>query len=686
MIKKATPDQRKPLETKVVQEWNKVREANDLEQLRGFVKVFGGMFEAGTDAKITLADKLSATGNDDDGREAEYMLLALRDGADDPAGAAKATEALARLYIRKGLLDDAVGMYAELGRQHARTVVRDGKTGADLYADLITDKRFLPYLEPAVVTWAYPKLKAVEAATGAYPARANQMDVEVPVDALPFFKRNRVTVSTQGSSQGWALKVTDRVTGEDKWTSPGFGYGGNWQYQFQSQNVPYKFVQVKGHVAVVTMHSNHPQTGFPTAKVHAFDLADRKKLWELDLFGTSPNQAVLQQPPNQAMEADGMRLTYQDGWSTKVGQQWVVEATYTLVLTKDGLIAKDNARGTVLWTKANVSTRTHMVGDGEYVFLYDVNQDGSVSPVRCYRASDGVEVPVPDSSGAFTNVKTAKAYGRRMLVFDADAGKKAVRLYDLYAGKDVWKKELGGEGWALKCEDDAYAGFVTAAGDVTVLAAADGKEVFRAKLDAGKLGKHLEKVNDAMLFSDADRFFVVLNRPNEGQNRFGYQPALGQAIRSVRVNGVMYAFERASGKRLWHTDEQLEDQAVSLEQFADLPLILAASQVSKFAANGNFEGQFMKVAALDKATGKLKYARQWMSQGQQYTSVVADPKTGTIDLLSYGNQRLRFVPDDGKSVGAKDGGPAGPGSVGSAVQPVPVRIAVPPPVVVPVQR
>src|SRR5262249_45553602 len=175
MIRKATPEQRKPLEEKVVEEWKRVKDANDLEKLRGFVKVFGGMFEAGTDAKITLADKLSASGNEDDGREAEYMLLAIRDGEDQLA-AAKAAESGARLYIRKGLLDDAVGMYAELGKQHAKTVIRDGRTGADFFNDLITDKRFLPYIEPPTSTWAFPKLKGSETSTGTgYSARAYLM-------------------------------------------------------------------------------------------------------------------------------------------------------------------------------------------------------------------------------------------------------------------------------------------------------------------------------------------------------------------------------------------------------------------------------------------------------------------------------------------------------------------------------
>jgi len=325
-----------------------------------------------------------------------------------------------------------------------------------------------------------------------------------------------------------------------------------------------------------------------------------------------------------------------------------------------------------------------MVGDGEFVFLYDVNPDGAVSPVRCYRATDGVEVTVPDSSNSFTNIKRAKFYGRKVLAFDDEPGKKAVRLYDLFTGKDLWKRDLGADGWLLRGEDDAYTGFVTAAGEVVVLSATDGKEVFRAKLDEAKAAKHLEKVNDPMLFADKDRFFVMLNRPVEGPGRGGYQPAFAQAIRSTRVNGHMYAFERATGRRLWYTDEQLEDQNIALEQFSDLPIIMAANMYQKFAANGNFEGQHMRCVALDKVTGKVKFAKQGMFQGQYY-SIATDPKAGTVEFLNTSGHRIRFAPDDGKSVGAADG-PKGD-AVGSGpaiaapairVQVAPVAIPLPP--------
>ena len=127
---------------------------------------------------------------------------------------------------------------------------------------------------------------------------------------------------------------------------------------FQQNNVPYRFVQVKGHVAVVTVHGNHPQTNLPIAKVYAFDVADKKLLWELRPVRGQPEPG--RAPAGAGQPADGGRRAAADLPGRVVHQgraAWVVEATYTVVLTKDGLIAKDNARGTVLWTKTNVSTR-----------------------------------------------------------------------------------------------------------------------------------------------------------------------------------------------------------------------------------------------------------------------------------------------------------------------------------------
>src|SRR5690606_4712049 len=129
---------------------------------------FGSMFSVGRRAKLELAERLAASGGEDAMREAELLLAGLREEADDPATAARAVEALARLFVRKAtvsgddaLFHDAGGFYTELGRRYADVPVRDGKTGADFFNDLLTDKRFLPYLEPVRQLWDEP-LKAQE--------------------------------------------------------------------------------------------------------------------------------------------------------------------------------------------------------------------------------------------------------------------------------------------------------------------------------------------------------------------------------------------------------------------------------------------------------------------------------------------------------------------------------------------
>ena len=101
-----------------------------------------------------------------------------------------------------------------------------------------------------------------------------------------------------------------------------------------------------------------------------------------------------------------------------------------------------------------------------------------------------------------------------------------------------------------------------------------------------------------------------------------------------------------------------------MEQFAELPIIMAANQFQKVNANGNFEGQFMKFVALDKETGKLRYGKAGLAQGQYY-AILTDPKTGVIDVLNHSNQRIRFTPDDGKNVSS-----AGP-TTGGFIPPSP---------------
>jgi len=662
MLDKATADQRKPLEDRAAQEWDQVRKAGDLEKLRGFVRIFGTRFGSGNEARLMLAEKLIATNNEEDLRDAENVLLSMK-SLEDVKYAAQATEGLARLYIRKGLLDDAMGLYAELEQNFAKVPVRDGKTGSDFFNELITDKRFLPYLEPLRQTWSQSRYKAQELNIFQNNQQQQSFTITPDGESIPFYNRYKVVMDMMFQGSGmWVLKVIDRVTGEERFRSQQMQAP---QYIFnypQSNN--HRFAQIRGHMLILNLNN----------WVYAFDLADRKQLWAHNLFGKMPMVNV--NPVRTENESDGVRLYYQDGWTQKVGQIGVIESSYVCLITRDGLAALDPAKGTVLWTKSNVSSRVQLMGDENYVFVFESNAEGGVTSARAVRASDGVEVLIQDSSQVFSNLKKSKTAGRRVLVLDEKGDKKSMRLYDILTGKDDWKKEINGNAIMLRCEDPGLTGYVSDKGDVMVFSVKDGKEVFSSKLDSKKLTQHMDKVDSAVLLTDRDRFFVVLNRPLDNNANVNYNPSFTPGIRTLRLNGHMYCFDRNTKKRLWYTDEQFNSQQIILDQFQDLPIIIGANWYNR-VNNGVFEGNGLKVVSLDKRTGSALIRKEVPPNGQ-FHALTADPKTGIVELIRN-DMRIRFTPDDGKPSSSTEGTPVGlvPPTVPvkiKAVQAIPMNI------------
>jgi hypothetical protein len=186
MVAKATPETRKPLEDKIASEWRSIQNSSDTEKLRQFVRVFGSLFAVGKEARLRLAERLI---DENAFLEAEMNLLQLRQ-QDDATLAARAIEDLARLMVRKNLLEDAAYYYRILGQDYSRTVIRDGKTGADLFNEQATDKRFLPYLDEPPLPWSSGKVLHREV-FGTFQANSTTFSLDPEGENLPFFQHYR---------------------------------------------------------------------------------------------------------------------------------------------------------------------------------------------------------------------------------------------------------------------------------------------------------------------------------------------------------------------------------------------------------------------------------------------------------------------------------------------------------------
>jgi hypothetical protein len=632
MMDKATPAQRKQLDDAIAQRWRAIRDGGDLESVRKFVAVFGTTFPVGRDAQLQLAERLMATGSPDDLTDAETKLQALCFSPDlrkqDPATAARAVDAMIRIYLKRGLYEDAVGFYKQLGTEFAGVPVRDGKTGAELLAELFTDKRFLPYLEPQGLSWR----GAVNAkdTPGSFPnTQATTLTVEPEGDLLPFFRRHRLVldINLQGGN-AWQLRLLDRATNEERWKQGGLPAA----HYFINNPTNLRYAYATGHTLV--LHLNH--------LVLAYNLAERRELWRYNLYGKNQLLFGNAQSAVSIDPADGrVNVMYQDGRQEKLGGVGLVEPGYVVLHTRDGLVAVDPHRPgpSVLWTKADVSMRAQVFGDDQHVYVVE-----SGAPARALRAADGVAEPVPDFARLYATPR-ARTLGRCLLLAEDDpAGGKALRLYDVRAGRDVWRQKFAAGAKVIQSEDPGVTGVVEPDHAATLLDALTGRVLFKTPLQP----EHTDKLAGAALVADGDRYYLALSRPPE--DRVSWNPSVGFGLRSLRVNGPLYALSRAGGAVEWVCDF-LPHQTLLLEQVRDLPLLLFAAQYNKTAANGGYERQAVRVTGVDKRTGKLTYDKEFGGQHNPFHALRTDPQAGVIELIRQ-DLKITFRVEDAQSARA----------------------------------
>jgi outer membrane protein assembly factor BamB len=568
---------------------------------------------------------------------------------------------MTRIYIRRELYEDAVGFYKELGTEFANVVVRDGKTGADLLNELFTDKRFLPYLESHGLSWR-GTFKSEER-FGSSNIRETSMTVVPEGDLLPFFERHRLVLDTNTmGGNTWTLRLLDRATTEERWKQPNLpaafyftgsmggtnfvNLGGGQVGVLNAQgaiiqvmqgnvgNNPtttsglqnHRFAFAKGHTLV--LHLNN--------MVFAYDLAERKEVWRYNLYGQNPILGNTQNFPQ--IDADGKVVVthVNDGRLERIGGVAVVESSYVCLQgrvtdelnggSREGLIALDPNRPgpSVLWTKSDVSFRAQVFGDDQHVYIVEPG-GGNVPPrVRALRAQDGVTVPVTDFGALYA--RKIRTLGRCLLLHeDEPQGGKVVRLYDVQTGQDVWRKSFSAGALPIRSEDPALAGAVEKDHSATFLDARTGRVLFKTMLQA----EHVERLHEVAAVSDRNHIYLALTRTPENGTR--WTPYVSNGMRSLSLNGPLYALDRTSGKLDWVCDF-LQYQTLLLEQMHDLPLLLFTSQYSKTAPNGNMQQSEVRVTGVDKRTGKLLYDNKF-AQSTVFQALHANPVEGKIELV-----------------------------------------------------
>ena len=693
MMAKARPEQRAPLEKLIADKWDKLRQTNDLQELRRFARMFGSVSAAGKEARLQLVDRLMEekdTNEDHPLLEAELELNQFRTGKHNPELAARATEALARLYTRKGLLEDAAYCYRKLGTEFAKVPVRDGKTGRDFYDDTATDKRLLPYLDEPGSVGAVP-LKAKKETDNyrpQWPGMGKLFQFNHSGEELPFFKNHIVGLhfdnhefklldrnsedDNHAPREVWSQKLTptmfqvlaNQVLGNqiNAINNPGMpGMAGMAVNATPNYNVRFPYCTT-GHLVVLPL----------AQMVFGIDPVNRRVLWEKNVAagGSGPEAANPQHPNGPQWNGvpavdprDGSILVaYSSNWAQRLGQTSPLEGQTICIQFRDQLSALDPLTGRILWTRSDVNPRNYLFADGDHVFLVELDPNTNVPhATRVFRAVDGISVKAPDFSALFA--KRLQVLGRNLLLSETDASNKlTLRLHDVLTGQDVWKQVYPSRSLVAHSEDKSMTAVVEPDGKVHVLDLKARKEVMSGQMS--EPSEHLRNVQAIHLLSDAKCFYLACQAPegNNNVNRFGNGAASVQSnvmtqlgMRTIPVNGYLHAFWRDSGSDHnsgdlnWHA--LVKNQFLLLDQFEALPVVLLTARQQKLQNMAPGRAQWsssVAVVSIEKRTGKTLFGEDEMKNtNSNFFGVRNDARTSTIDFLSP-SLKISFTPREDK--------------------------------------
>jgi hypothetical protein len=253
----------------------------------------------------------------------------------------------------------------------------------------------------------------------------------------------------------------------------------------------------------------------------------------------------------------------------------------------------------------------------------------------------------------YDNINRLHLEGRQVLVYEPsdDKKKKVLRQHDFLAAKDLWKKEFPADAVAFDTLDSKITAVLETNGTITVMNTATGDVIQTLKTDADKAKDHLMDTNNKfaivkpLLMADEERFYVFLNRAM-GVNNVESQLSGCSPIRVRYINGVLYGFNRADGKRLYHNNGDFYNMRLFVERFDELPCMVATNPMFNEDPNQpvgrGTAGTGHKLVAIDKATGGLRYSKVTQSGNNQWMTSFST-KDGVFEF-SNNMQYLRIGP------------------------------------------
>lgn len=598
MAKRLSPEFKIKLDAIVQRKWDQVKTDKNIESLRAFVDFYGELSAVGQNAQLVYAESLM---ENKEYAQALLRFLPMLDAA-IPDVSARAYDGLARLNMRMGEMENAAYYFRLLARKHPKVIVREGKNGQQLYQELMTDKRFLPYLDERLglsnlQNISIDKLEYVRKYSNGQGSFVTSYEArqELP----PYLRRFSLQVNSDyqnNTRSGYSLR--DLVTQKEVLTKGNIALPLVNSFGLQSSMWP-TYLSC-GNVMVFAWSN----------KVIGIDPVIKKELWCINVLGEGANNENLNnnQQVMPHVELQGRFQVNQNNGTWETLGTFGPGSSRRLVISirQEGLICINPQTGERLWTHNGIPAGVEMFGDDEYVIVIPPKAGKFVEDqVLAVRMLDGQATVL--NKKVEEQYRTAVAMAGRKLLFRKaiNADQDELCSIDPVSDEVRWRRSLATSSTILKpAHPGTMLGTLSPDGSLSVFELSTGKPQFEAKVQVGN-----DRYVAAHFILDERECYIFLCRQldkfDEADDRWQLFPQM-QWLRSVPLNGPIVALQRDTGKVLWQENVPL--QYLVVQRFHELPVLLcsAVTMKSNQPANAKVQPGRPLNFVMNRANGRLQ--------------------------------------------------------------------------------
>ena len=469
--------------------------------------------------------------------------------------------------------------------------------------------------------WRPQKLKLIVGGSARY-YYPQENRLNTSASHLPFYRDKSLAVNPRENRLTIITPIDKRML----WSTPLRSSG-------QGRSSGFNESEIVGH-NLILQHRD---------MLHFFDLVDHKLIWSQKL---EKEQSSRYYPSSYRLSPSPMgNLTtlvqrhHPSIAVRSIGMIAAANADYTCYYSRRKIILIDTRTGKVRWTHENVDKETRVLGDDQMIYL--VNRDRVTKKIL--RVSDGQQLDLENTADVLKNAiyqGDSDFVSIKQLITSIDplTGKKLPvpkGEITLYSANPQAKEKNWSHSFSLLSQfgffNNHYLSVLYPDGKIFVVDLQTGKKSALESIPQAELKKH----KYFYLASDNKYMYFVTHTPSKN--------VISVNVPSIPVNGLLYVYDRQTGKRLWN--QPFKEKYLVLSTQNQLPVTLLVSRKHKPIDKLNKRPRsIIHLKAVDKQTGKSLLS--WEAPvDSNIRALQVDYRQKMIEILTY-SARIRLYDAD----------------------------------------